>query len=208
MRFAPLALTLALAAGTLLAGCGTDNASTPATVATNAPSPFQFTQSAGVFYKDYTGPQRPAIDAVAAGGALVAATQTIVLDAKMAGPVAAGAPNYYVWGIDRGGAANAPFPDESAVSFNAVVVVTADAAGALSGVVNLLAGVPAQPVTAVLTAPDTIEVTVPVSLLPSTGLAASAYRWNLWPRSAVGGSATAQIASFIPEDALAPLVAR
>jgi hypothetical protein len=205
MRIAPLALTLALAADALLAGCGGSGSTAPVPT---APSPFQFVQPAGVFYKDYTGPQRPAIDAVAAGGKLVAASQTIVLDAQMAGPVAAGAPNYYVWGFDRGGAANAPFPDEPAVSFNAVVVVTVGATGTPSGVVNLLNGSPAQPVTATLTALDTIEVTIPVALLPSTGLAASAYRWNLWPRSAVGGAAAAQIASFIPENALAPLVAR
>lgn len=201
MRIAPLAVTLALAAG--LAGCG-DTGSAPSLIA----SPFQVVQPAGVFYKDYTGPQRPALDAIAAGGKYSAGAQTIVLDARMAGPVLSGGPNYFVWGFDRGGATNAPFPDEPNVKFNAVVVVTADpATGTVTGTVNALNGQPAQPVTVVLTAPDTLEVTVSASQLPTTGLAPSAYVWNLWPRSGVGGATADQIASFIPENAMAPLVA-
>jgi hypothetical protein len=202
MRIASFAPALALAA--CLAGCSGDNSTTPSLSA----SPFQFVQPAGVFYKDYTGPQRPAIDAIAAGGKYSASAQTIVLDARMAGPVLTGGPNYFVWGFDRGGATNAPFPDEPNVKFNAVVVVTADpATGAVTGTVNALNGQPAQPVTVILTAPDTLEVTVAAAQLPSTGLAPSAYLWNLWPRSGVGGSPTAQIASFIPENAMGPLVA-
>ncbi len=129
----------------------------------------------------------------------------------MAGPVFAGGPNYFVWGIDRGGATNAPFPDEPNVKFNAVVVVTADPAKgtALVAVVNLLNGSPAQPVPAGLLAPDTIEVQIPASMLPPTGtLTASQYLWNLWPRSGLGGSAAAQIASFIPDNAMATLLPR
>ena len=201
MRTASFATAFALAA--CLAGCGGDT-SAPSLAAT----PFQFVQPAGVFYKDYTGPQRPAIDAIAAGGKYSASAQTIVLDARMAGPVLTGGPNYFVWGFDLGGATNAPFPDEPNVKFNAVVVVTADpATGSVTGTANALNGQPAQPVTVTLTAPDTLEVTVPAALLPSTGLAPGAYLWNLWPRSGVGGAAAAQIASFIPENAMAPLVA-
>jgi hypothetical protein len=201
MRIASFVTASALAA--CLAGCGGDNSTTPSLSA----SPFQFVQPAGVFYRDYTGPQRPAIDAIAAGGKYSASAQTIVLDARMAGPVLTDGPNYFVWGLDRGGATNAPFPDEPNVKFNAVVVVKADpSTGAVTGTANAL-GSPAQPVSVVLTAPDTLEVTVPAGILPSTGLAPSAYLWNLWPRSGVGGLATAQIASFIPENAMGPLVA-
>jgi hypothetical protein len=171
----------------LLAGCSGSGYSAPAVNAAPAPLPFAFTAPVGAFYKDYTGPQRPAIDAVAADGAFVTATQTILLRAKMAGPVFDGGPNYYVWGFDRGGAA---------------------AGAALTASINLLAGAPAQPVTATLTAADTLQVSFAASLLPSTGFTPDKYTWNLWPRSGVGGTPAAQIASFIPEDTMAPLIAR
>jgi hypothetical protein len=211
MRSTLHVLSLACVTG-LLAGCSGSGYSAPAVNAAPAPLPFAFTAPVGAFYKDYTGPQRPAIDAVAADGAFVTATQTILLRAKMAGPVFDGGPNYYVWGFDRGGAAAnaAPFPDEPAVKFNAVLLVTADPANgaALTASINLLAGAPAQPVTATLTAADTLQVSFAASLLPSTGFTPDKYTWNLWPRSGVGGTPAAQIASFIPEDTMAPLIAR
>jgi hypothetical protein len=207
MRSPRFILALASLAG-LLAACNGGNASPP-TVATGNPFAFRFNESAGQFYRDYTGPQRPALNAIGADGSFVAASQSISLIAQMAGPVFAGGPNYFVWGIDRGGATNAPFPDEPNVKFNAVVVVTADPANgtALTAVVNLLNGAPPQPVAAALLAPDTIQVVVPASALPATGtIAAAQYRWNLWPRNGLGGSPAAQIASFIPDNALATLL--
>jgi len=207
MRSIRFVLAFASLAG-LLAACNGGGATAP-TTPTGNPFAFRFTESVGQFYRDYTGPQRPAINAIGADGSFISSTQTISLIAQMAGPVFAGGPNYYVWGFDRGGATNAPFPDEPNVKFNAVLVVTADPANgtALIATVNLLNGTPAVPVAAALLAPDTIQVFVPASALPATGtLTASQYRWNLWPRSGVGGSATAQIASFIPDNALASLV--
>jgi len=206
MRSTRFVLALASLA-TLLAACNGGSASLPA-LGTGSPFAFRFTESVGQFYRDYTGPQRPAINAIGADGSFVSSTQTISLVAQMAGPVFTGGPNYYVWGFDRGGATNAPFPDEPNVKFNAVVVVTADPANGttLTATVNLLNGAPAVPVTAALLAPDTIQVFVPAATLPPTGTITPAqYRWNLWPRSGVGGSATAQIASFIPDNALATL---
>ncbi|MDQ6924905.1 MAG: hypothetical protein M3154_01540 [Candidatus Eremiobacteraeota bacterium] len=207
MRSPRFILAFASLAG-LLAACNGGSASPPVLNTGNAFA-FRFNESVGQFYRDYTGPQRPALNAIGADGSFVAASQTIVLIAQMAGPVFAGGPNYFVWGIDRGGATNAPFPDEPNVKFNAVVVVTADPANgtALTAVVNLLNGAPPQSVAAALLAPDTIQVVVPASALPATGtITASQYRWNLWPRNGVGGSAAAQIASFIPDNALATLL--
>lgn len=189
----------------LSAGCaGNSTNATPPTAAG-----FRFTEAAGTFYKDYTGPQRPAISAIGADGAYSPAAQTITVLAKMAGPVFNGGPNYYVWGWDRGSASTktAPFPDEPAVKFDAVMVVTADpASGVLTGSINLLNGAPAQPVTPVLAAADTIAVTFPASMLPTTGATSpQLYTWNLWPRSGLGGTPAAQIASFIPDNQMASL---
>ena len=203
-----VAVIFGLSSAVLLGGCSGGSSAAPAFVATPAPPP-QFNKVAPAFYKDYTGPQRLAIDAIAASGRFVNATQIIVLDATMAGPVMNGGPNYYVWGFDRGGAINAPFLDEANVKFNAVVVAIADPTTLqVSGTVNLLNGNPPLPVTVVMTAPDTLEVTIAINLLPSTGLAPNAYLWNLWPKSGFGGTAAAQVASFIPENAMAPLLSQ
>ncbi len=202
IRLYPLALACT---AILLGGCaGNSTNVTP-------PGPgFRFTEAAGTFYKDYTGPQRPAISAIGADGSFSTSAQTVTVIAKMAGPVFTGGPNFYVWGFDRGAASSrtAPFPDEPVVKFDAVLVVTADPANGttLTGVINLLNGSPAQPVSPVLVAADTIQVTFPASMMPSTGAAAAQYTWNLWPRSGVGGTAAAQIASFIPDNLMVNLV--
>lgn len=126
----------------------------------------------------------------------------------MAGPILSGDNNYYVWGIQRGSATTAPFPDEPNVKFDAVVVATVASTGATSAIVNRLDKSPPTPVAANLTAPDTIEITIPISAVPPTtaGITAANYTWNLWPRSGVGGTPAAQIAAFIPNNALAPLL--
>lgn len=196
---------LALAWSTfVLGGCAANSAGAVPT----APG-FRFTEAAGTFYKDYTGPQRPALSVIGADGAFSTSAQTITVSAKMAGPVFTGGPNYYVWGWDRGAAsANAaPFPDEPNVRFDAVLVVTADPANgaALTGIINLLNGAAPQAVSPVLLAADTIQVTFPAAMLPSTGVTTALYRWNLWPRSGLGGTPAAQIASFIPDNAMATL---
>jgi hypothetical protein len=206
MRSTRFVLALAALAG-LLAACNGGSASPPV-LGTGNQFAFRFTEAVGQFYKDYTGPQRPALNAIGADGSFVSSSQTIVLIARMAGPVFAGGPNYFVWGFDRGGATNAPFPDEPNVKFNAVAVVTADPANgtSLTATVNLLNGNPPVPVTAALLAPDTIQLSIPASALPPTGTATPAqYRWNLWPRNGLGGTPAAQIASFIPDNALATL---
>jgi hypothetical protein len=205
-RILPLVLTA------VLAGCGGNGTVSPSPFpTTGVASPFfSFTQSAAQsLYVDYTGPQRPALSPLRAGGRFIAATQSWVMDAQMAGPVFTGGPNFYVWGVNRGGAGPGPFPNEPNVIFDSVVIVTADPAKGtmLTAAVTLLnapAGTPAGPASAVLLAPDTIELTVPLASLPPNGFATTAFTWNLWPRSALGGTPAAQIAGFIPQNAEAP----
>jgi hypothetical protein len=210
LRILRTALPVVVFAIAALAGCGGSNVSTTPVPAAAPTSPFfTITQTASQSaYVDYTGPVRPAITALRAGGRYVAASQTWILDAQMAGPVFTGGPNFYVWGINRGGAAPAPFPDEPNVVFDSVVSVTGDPANgtALTASVTILkpAGGPAMPASAVLLAPDTIELTIPLASLPPDGFAITAYTWNLWPRSGLGGTPAAQIASFIPQNAVVP----
>ena len=213
-----IAVVAVVCATAIFAGCGTGS-STSGTVLAVPDSPvttpvitsFRFTANPGTFYKDYVGPRRPGVDPIGADGVYLSASQTFVLAAQMAGPIFADGPDTYVWGFDRGGAtaANAPFPDELAVRFNAVLAVTANlATGTLTGSLNLLNGTPAQGVPAVLVAPDTIQVGIPASMLPSTGFTPAQYRWNLWTRSGSGGSAAAQIPAFIPDNTMAPFLVR
>ncbi|GAC1521864.1 MAG: hypothetical protein NVS2B3_17980 [Vulcanimicrobiaceae bacterium] len=196
---------VALALGLFFAGCSTD----AATLAPQPPTLFTEHKAAGGFYADYTGPRRSALEAIDAGARYFTASRQLVFDARMAGPIFTGETNYYVWGIQRGSGTVAPFPDEPYVKFDAVAVVTADpAVGSLKAVVNLLGGAPPTPATATLLDPSTIELTVPVSALPmTTATPVSGYQWNLWPRSSLGGSPASQIASFIPENALAGFTA-
>ena len=208
LRISRIAIAFALAA---LAGCGGGSSYSTTPVPVPAPTGpiFTVTQTAAQSaYVDYTGPVRPALTALRAGGRYVAASQTWILDAQMAGPVFTGGPNFYVWGINRGGAAPpAQFPDEPNVLFDSVAAVTADPANGttLTATVTILkpAGGPAMPASAVLLAPDTIELTIPLTSLPSDGFGIAQYTWNLWPRNGVGGSPAAQIASFIPQNAMA-----
>jgi hypothetical protein len=206
LRNSRTALPVLVFAFAALAGCGGSINSTPVPAAAPTSPSFTITQTAAQSaYVDYTGPVRPALTALRAGARYVSASQTWILDAQMAGPVFTGGPNFYVWGINRGGAGPAPFPDEPNVIFDSVATVTADPANGttLTASVTILkpAGGPAMPASAVLLAPDTIELTIPLSSLPTDGFAITAYTWNLWPRSGVGGTPAAQIASFIPQNA-------
>jgi hypothetical protein len=172
------------------------------------PTPFQVDKGAGNFYAFFGGPQRPSVNALRAGGQISASTASITMTAQMAGNIADGNTNYYVWGFNRGNATNAPFQGEPNVIFDAVVVVTVAPDGSATGAVNLIP--PGAPVTlaasAIQISGAQITVTVPTATLPPTGaVAASGYAWNLWPRVAIGGS-QAQVASFIPENAMLPLV--
>lgn len=212
LRISRTACSILVVVLAALTGCGGGSSYMTAPAPIPAPtSPFfTITQTASQSaYIDYTGPVRPALTALRAGARYVAATQTWILDAQMAGPVFAGGPNFYVWGINRGGAAPPPqFPDEPNVLFDSVAAVTADPANGttLTASVTILkpAGGPAMPASAVLLAADTIELTIPLSSLPPDGFSIGQYTWNLWPRNGLGGVPAAQIASFIPQNAVVP----
>lgn len=166
----------------------------------------QFARAPGVFYANYTGDKRPALDVGQATGEFSASLQRFYLTAKMADAVVSGNDNFYVWGVDRGGATLAPFPGEPRVIFNSVVVVHVFPNGTFTGVVNLIPG-PSTPLPSgnVFVGDAKVSVTVPAALLPSTGISPQAYLWNLWPRAAVGGPPS-QIASFAPENEMAPML--
>ncbi len=108
---------------------------------------------------------------------------------------------FYVWGIDRGaGAATANFASLGLpnIVFDAVVIIQNEG----TGVVNDLTGVngPATLAAgAVSSSGNTIQAVVPVSFLPSRGLSAPQYLFNLWPRWGGIPFSDAQISDFAPD---------
>jgi hypothetical protein len=110
-------------------------------------------------------------------------------------------PAVYVWGIDRNGnLATGPFTGRPQIRFDAVVVVSLDSSLiATAKVIDLSSGATTVlPAGSVSVHGRTIAVTVAGSLLPSTGLAPSHYRFNFWPEDG-GPPASSSVASFAPE---------
>jgi len=105
----------------------------------------------------------------------------------------------YVFGVNRGAGTARFGAAASGVLFDAVVVF--NPAG--TSTVNLFDGNPAQPLTAgaVMSFDSTVIGTVAGSMLPSTGFAASAYTWNLWPR-APGIAGVPGIPDFAPNNSM------
>jgi hypothetical protein len=151
------------------------------------------------FYQFYTGPKWAELNAVRASGNL-SPNGTFAFSGTNQGAITQG-PAVFVWGIDRNGNLPAgPFEGRPNIKFDAVVVVTLDSSLTATAMVKDLA-------TGTRTALGsgsvnihgrTIMVTVPASLLPSTGLAPSQYRFNYWPEDGAAPS-SASVASFAPE---------
>jgi hypothetical protein len=103
----------------------------------------------------------------------------------------------FVWGIDRNGNLPAgPFTDRPNVKFDAFVDVSLNSTLTPTATVVDLASntTTVLPSGSVSIHGHTVTVKVSASLLPSTGLAPSQYRFNFWPVD--GGS----ISSFAPEN--------
>jgi hypothetical protein len=152
------------------------------------------------FYQFYTGPRFAELEATKASGKL-AADGSFTFTGTNKGALKTGDVSY-VWGIDRNGHLSpGPFTGKPNIKFDAVVIVSVNSSmNATATVVDLTGN--ALPTTlapgAVSIHGKTIKVTVPGSLLPSTGLPPSQYRFNYWPTDNGMGSASSIIASFAP----------
>jgi len=135
----------------------------------------------------------------------------LVLTGKMNAKIDLTKDSFFVWGFDRNGnlgLGSAPFTNRPNIRFDAVVVVQVTAGGTVTGSVRDLVS-PANnttlPAGAIKINGDTVKVTVDdaAHALPSTGLPLSQYRFNLWPRVALGASST--VVSFAPENGMAQI---
>ena len=152
------------------------------------------------FLPTYLGPQNGDFE-IASGEAFLKGSN-FVFDATFNAPIGT-TPSpgvFYVWGIDRG-LNIAPFGAfRPGVLFDAVVI--SDPTLNLNFVLDLTTMVQtALPASDVDVNGDRLTLTVPTSLLPSTGFfSLSDYLVNLWTRDGLNSADDTQIAEFAPSD--------
>lgn len=160
------------------------------------------------FQELYTGRRGDELKALIAGAVLLNRGRTLELATIVDGPINEPAFSQYVFGIDRGRgpALGSPFSNRPRIRFDAVVVVTRQADGAVSAAVTDLVTNKTTPLPAskVQIEAATLRVFVPVKRLPSTGKPLAKYRFNLWPRGSAEGGVEA-VASFVPEAKMIPI---
>ncbi len=151
------------------------------------------------FYEDYVGPRLPQLNVVSATGTLLRDGNFRFLGVNQ-GVVNPNVPATYVVGVDRSGNLPVgPFPDRPNIRFDATVVIKLVPGQSPTVTVNDLAKKTSTTVQdpALQIAGRRIAVLIPGSLLPSTGLAPSRFRYDFWPEDGLAGSTN--IASFAPE---------
>jgi hypothetical protein len=151
------------------------------------------------FYEDYVGPRLAQLNAVKATGELLRNGSFRFVGVNQ-GAINPNVAATYVFGIDRSGdLPTGPFPGRPDIRFDATVVTKIVPGKSPTVTVTDLANKTSTTVQgpALHISGKTIEVTIPGSLLPSTGLAPSQFRFDYWPADGLPGSTN--IASFAPE---------
>jgi hypothetical protein len=127
--------------------------------------------AAGDFLASFTGPQQAALDVLSSDVRFDAANNRFLLHARTAGAIAGAEGVAFVFGFDRGGAANSPFAaiGQPGVSFNATALLRSNGTGSVG----------ANSISVDIVGND-IFATVLADLLPSNGAAFADYEWALW----------------------------
>lgn len=168
---------------------------------------------APMFYSSYTGPKYAGLDVLGAN-AVINAQQQIEFTGLVLGPINLSQTAFYSFLVDRGGASSPGLiQGQPRVLFDAMVQVTTGPEGT-SATVALLDS-QGQP-TSTMELPSSlvqiegakVNVTVPLSLLPSTATAGqhgkrSHYSYAF--STSVAGTAESEIAGFAPEYTMAPI---
>lgn len=151
------------------------------------------------FYEDYVGPRLAQLDVVSASGQLLP-NGNFRFRGVNQGAINPNVLATYVFGVDRNGnLPTGPFPDRPNIRFDATVAIKIVPGKSPTVVVTDIANKTTTTVQDPMLqiSGRTISVVVPGSLLPSTGLNPSQYRYNFWPEDGLAGSTN--IASFAPE---------
>ena len=152
-----------------------------------------------MFYEDYVGPRLAQLDVVKATGELLRDGSFRFVGVNQ-GVIDPNVRATYVIGVDRNGhLPTGPFPDRPDIRFDATVVIKIVPGHSPTVTVNDLANKTSTTLQnpALQISGRKIEVEIAGSLLPSTGLAPSHFRYDLWPEDGLPGSTN--IASFAPE---------
>jgi hypothetical protein len=151
------------------------------------------------FYEDYVGPRLAQLNAVSATGELQRDGSFRFLGVNQ-GVIRQNVRATYVFGVDRSGSLpTGPFPGRPNIRFDATVVIKIVPGQSPTVTVTDLAK--EKTTTVQDPAPQIsgrrVGVVIPGSLLPSTGLDPSQFRYAYWPEDGLAGSTN--IASFAPE---------
>ena len=152
------------------------------------------------FYEDYKGPKLDQLNAVAAAGELLPDGSFNFVGVNK-GAIDPNVAATYVFGIDRNGKLpTGPFDKRPDIRFDALIEVSVTPGQATTASVIDLANntFSILPQGSFSADGRVIAVNVPGSLLPSTGLPPSQFRFNYWPEDP-DPSLKEQIASFAPE---------
>jgi len=162
------------------------------------------------FANFYTGPRRPELNGVRASAYVSGAN--LVLSGTVDGPIPVkprgpSQESRYTFGIDRGGASKrGPFPGREHVRFDTVVVAQMTQKG-VTAYVQLNNPQTNQPHTPTKPLPasrvtirgNVITVTVPLSMLPSSGHAINQWNVNFFPADPGQKGDFHSVASLTPE---------
>ena len=151
------------------------------------------------FYEDYVGPRLAQLDVVKATGELLRDGSFRFVGVNQ-GVIDPNVRATYVIGVDRSGhLPTGPFPGRPDIRFDATVVIKIVPGQSPTVTVTDLANKTSTTVQdpALQISGKKIEVVIAGSLLPSTGLAPSQFRYDFWPEDGLPGSTN--IASFAPD---------
>ena len=151
------------------------------------------------FYEDYVGPRLAQLDVVSATGTRLR-NGSFHFQGVTHGAINPNVRATYVFGVDRNGhLPTGPFPGRPNIRFDATIVIKIVPGTSPTVTVADLANKTTTTVqdSALQISGKKIGVVIPGSLLPSTGLRPSHFRYNFWPEDGLAGSTN--IASFAPE---------
>jgi hypothetical protein len=166
------------------------------------------TDPQGDFLPGYGGSHNGDLDVLSSTVTYDAGTNLFDFTATLAAPVGTTSTAFYVWGLDRGQGTErfntGPAPIGAGVKFDSVVTFRLDGSATVTTLVPtaVATSLPGD----VTFAGNVITGSISGALLPSLGLLASNYTWNLWPRDgAVTGNAA--ISDFAPDASNAAVTA-